>query len=135
MDEVHRAEVREDGVGVLGVAEEGVHLVPRPLDVVRGLDERTPEGMYLLDYKKHPSAYYKAIRISYPNRSDVERARRAGVHPGSAIMIHGQPDNAPWPPEIAQRFNWTNGCIAVTNAEMDEIWDAVEVGTLIEIRP
>lgn len=98
-------------------------------------DERTPEGMYLLDYKKQPSSYYKAIRISYPNRADIERARNAGVDPGSAIMIHGQPDNAPWPPEVAQSFNWTNGCIAVTNAEMDEIWEAVEVGTLIEIRP
>jgi murein L,D-transpeptidase YafK len=50
-------------------------------------------------------------------------------------MIHGQPENAPWSADIAQRFNWTNGCIAVTNAEMDEIWKAVEVGTLIEIRP
>lgn len=98
-------------------------------------DERTPEGMYILDYKKSPSFFYKAIRISYPNRADIERARRAGVNPGGAIMIHGQPENSDWPPEIAQRFNWTNGCIAVTNEEMDEIWEAVDVGTLIEIQP
>lgn len=98
-------------------------------------DDRTPEGRYFLDFKKSDSPFYRAIRISYPNLSDRLRAQAQGVDPGGAIMIHGQPEGSTQPPEFAQIFNWTSGCIAVTNAEMDEIWAAVDVGTPIEIRP
>ena len=58
-----------------------------------------------------------------------------GSDPGGAIMIHGQPKQKQWPEELAQTFNWTNGCIAVTDGQMDEIWDSVDVGTPIKIQP
>lgn len=98
-------------------------------------DERTPEGTYILDYKKADSAFHRAIHISYPNDADLSRARARGVNPGGFIMIHGQRSEPGWPTWLMQRFNWTDGCIAVTNEQMDEIWDLIEVGTPIEIRP
>ena len=98
-------------------------------------DERTPEGRYVLDYKKKDSAFYKSIHISYPNEADKKRAESAGVNPGGFIMIHGQKNGHGWLSWLTQRFNWTDGCIAVTNSEMDEIWESVDVGTPIEIRP
>ena len=98
-------------------------------------DERTPEGKYILDYKKADSGYYKAIRVSYPNHEDRQRAKARGVSPGGQIMIHGQRNGFGWLSFITQRFNWTNGCVAVTNSEMEEIWQAVDVGTPIEIVP
>ena len=96
-------------------------------------DERTPEGKYLLDYKKDDSAFYKAIHISYPNQNDIESAKKRGVSPGGLIMIHGQRNGLGWLSFASQFFNWTNGCIAVTNSEMEEIWLAVDAGTPIEI--
>lgn len=96
-------------------------------------DERTPEGKYFIDYKKADSSFYKAIRISYPNQNDIENAKSLGVNPGGLIMIHGQRNGLEWFASISQLFNWTDGCIAVANAEMEEIWDAVDVGTPIEI--
>ncbi len=99
-------------------------------------DGRTPEGRYVLDYKKSDSAFYKAIHISYPNREDRKSARQQGVDPGGRIMIHGQKNGGPeWLSLISEEVNWTDGCIAVTNKEMDEIWRLVNVGTPIEIRP
>lgn len=98
-------------------------------------DQRTPEGRYVLDYKKPNSTYYRAIHISYPNDEDIFRARALGINPGGQIMIHGQNPHTDLPPEEAQQYNWTNGCIAVTNKEMDEIWKLVEPGTPIEIWP
>ena len=98
-------------------------------------DERTPEGRYTLDYKKSDSAFYKAIHVSYPNDEDRKQARKAGVSPGGAIMIHGQKNGWGWLSPIAQLFNWTNGCIALSNADMQAVWDAVDAGTPIEIEP
>ena len=98
-------------------------------------DERTPEGNYILDYKKEDSAFYKAIHISYPNELDRERADKNGVKPGGAIMIHGQKSDIGWLSLISQYFNWTNGCIALSNSDMDEIWESVDAGTPIEIKP
>ena len=98
-------------------------------------DERTPEGEYVLDYKKEDSAFYKAIHISYPNEFDIERAKNNGVEPGGAIMIHGQKTDIGWLALISQYFNWTDGCIAVSNNDMDEIWEAVDAGTPIKIKP
>ena len=98
-------------------------------------DERTPEGKYILDYKKDDSAFHKAIHISYPNDKDKEHAKNLGFSPGGQIMIHGQKNGFGWASWIMQKFNWTNGCIAVTNKEMDEIWQLVSVGTPILINP
>ena len=98
-------------------------------------DHRTPEGRYILDLKNPDSRYYKSIRISYPDAADRAHARRAGVHPGGWIMIHGQPNGYGHLAPITQRYNWTDGCIAVTDEEMDEILQAVDLGTPIEIRP
>ena len=98
-------------------------------------DEKTPEGKYILDYKKEDSAFYKAIHISYPNENDIAKAKEKGVEPGGLIMIHGQKNGFGWLSWLSQNFNWTNGCIAVTNKEMDEIWNLVKVGTPIEILP
>jgi len=98
-------------------------------------DERTPEGKYVLDYKKSNSSFYKAIHISYPNEQDKVHAKKLGVDPGGLIMIHGQKNGFGLFSFITQKFNWTNGCIAVTNSEMDEIWEAVDENTPIEILP
>jgi len=98
-------------------------------------DERTPEGKYILDYKKLNSSFYKAIHISYPNKKDRKKAKELGVNPGGLIMIHGQKNKFGFLSIITQRFNWTNGCIAVSNSEMDEIWNAIDPKTPIEIKP
>ncbi len=98
-------------------------------------DEKTPEGRYFLDYKKADSAFYKSIHVSYPNEADKASAKEKGVEPGGYIMIHGQKNGLGWLSFLTQSYNWTNGCIAVTNAEMDEIWQLVKAGTPIEIKP
>jgi murein L,D-transpeptidase YafK len=98
-------------------------------------DERTPEGHYTLGYKNSNSAYYKSIHISYPNAQDRENARKRGVDPGGDIMIHGQANGWGWASIVVQLFNWTNGCIALKNSDMDRVWEAVDPGTPIEIRP
>jgi len=108
--------------------------VPRGHKMAAG-DQRTPEGEYILDRKNERSNFHKAIRISYPNEFDRERASKLGVSPGGSIMIHGQPNVKTWPEDVAQTFNWTDGCIAVTDSQMDEIWEAVDAGTPIKIQP
>lgn len=96
-------------------------------------DERTPEGRYKLDYKKENSSFYRAMHINYPNLQDKENAKKLGVSPGGFIMVHGQRNWFGWLALITQRFNWTNGCIALTNSEMDEFMELVKVGTEIQI--
>ncbi|PUA27291.1 MAG: hypothetical protein B0W54_11865 [Cellvibrio sp. 79] len=96
-------------------------------------DERTPEGTYILDYKKEDSAFYRAMHISYPNQTDIENAKERGVSPGGLIMVHGQKNGFEWLEPISQQFNWTNGCIALTNKEMDEFMLLVADGTKIQI--
>ena len=98
-------------------------------------DKRTPEGFYILDYKKQDSAFYKAIHISYPNEKDMEMAHKLGVSSGGAIMIHGQKNGFGWASFIMQFFNWTDGCIALKNSDMDLVWNAIDAGTPIEIQP
>jgi murein L,D-transpeptidase YafK len=98
-------------------------------------DERTPEGEYVLDYKNTNSSYYKSIHISYPNDQDRENAKKLGVSPGGDIMIHGQPNRWGKFSLVTQLFNWTNGCIALSNSDMDAVWNAVDPGTPIQIRP
>ena len=98
-------------------------------------DQRTPEGKYTLGYKNANSAFYKSIHISYPNAEDRARASKRGVSPGGEIMIHGQPNGWGSFGWAIQLFNWTDGCIALTDRDMDRVWAAVETGTPIEIRP
>jgi murein L,D-transpeptidase YafK len=100
-------------------------------------DERTPEGEYLLDWRNPRSLFYKSIHVSYPNSVDRSFAQAKGVDPGGMIMIHGRPNYIDSPRILAEYDNrdWTNGCIAVKNAEMDEIWIAVRDGTPIRILP
>ncbi|WP_234406181.1 L,D-transpeptidase family protein [Methylobacillus glycogenes] len=98
-------------------------------------DKKTPEGRYVLDYKKADSAFYKAIHISYPNAEDRSQAKAQGVNPGGQVMIHGQKNGWGWLSFINQQFNWTNGCIALSNADMQQVWDKVAPGTVIEIKP
>jgi murein L,D-transpeptidase YafK len=98
-------------------------------------DSRTPEGSYVLDYKNAQSRYYKSIHISYPNARDVEVAKARGLRPGGAIMVHGQPNGWGWFAPIMQLFDWTDGCIALRNGDMDAVWRAVDVGTPIRIEP
>lgn len=98
-------------------------------------DERTPEGRYLLDYRNPQSSAHLSLHVSYPDSADVARARAAGVDPGGMIMVHGIYDGLGWLGRLHRLMDWTDGCIAVTNAEMDEIWRAVPDGTPIEIRP
>ncbi len=98
-------------------------------------DKRTPEGTYSLDYVKENSYYYRAFHISYPNPKDIENARRLGVRPGGMIMVHGQPPSNGEFHETVQRSDWTNGCIAILNPEIDEFISLVDPGTPIEINP
>ena len=98
-------------------------------------DKRTPEGTYTIDWRKADSQYYRALHISYPGREDVARARAMRRSPGGDIMIHGQPEGPGWRGFVHENVDWTEGCIAVTNREMDELWSAVPDGTRIEIRP
>ena len=96
-------------------------------------DERTPSGTYTLDYKNEKSKFYRSIHISYPNATDKARAKSLGVNAGGDIMIHGQKNGLGHLAAITQKRDWTEGCIAVTNNEMDEIMAAVKIGTPIEI--
>lgn len=96
-------------------------------------DQRTPEGSYILDYKNEQSSYYRSIHVSYPNAEDKVQAEKRGVSPGGFIMIHGQRNGFGWLSSIIQRFDWTDGCIAITNEEMDEFMNLVAPGTPIEI--
>jgi murein L,D-transpeptidase YafK len=98
-------------------------------------DHKTPEGIYVLDRRNAHSQFYRAIHISYPNVRDRERARTLGASPGGDIMLHGLPNGYRWIGKGHRARDWTDGCIAVTDEEMDEIWRAVPDGTVIDIRP
>lgn len=105
-------------------------------DKLREGDGRTPEGHYILDWKNSDSEYYRSIHISYPNTADRAQARATGIEdPGDNIMIHGLGPEMAFLGKTHRAADWTNGCIAVTNKEIDEIWRLVPTGTPIEIRP
>ena len=98
-------------------------------------DFKTPEGKYTLDRRNPNSEYFLSIHVSYPNSADRREAAKLGVNPGGAIMIHGQP-NSPSRSEAYYRTqDWTNGCIAVSNSDMIDIWLMTSENTPIEIRP
>jgi len=98
-------------------------------------DGRTPEGHYIIDSRNADSHYHKALHISYPSADDRKRAAKLGVSPGGAIMIHGLPNGIGWIGSAHRLYDWTLGCIAVTDSEIDEIWNLVPVGTPVEIQP
>lgn len=98
-------------------------------------DGRTPEGIYAIDFKHPRSRFHLALRISYPNAEDRERAQRRRAPPGGDIMIHGQPNGLGLLGDFVLRRDWTDGCIAVSNAQIEEIWAMVDRGTSVEIRP
>jgi murein L,D-transpeptidase YafK len=98
-------------------------------------DNKTPEGVYTIDSRNAHSQFHLALHISYPNAVDRERSRQLGVDPGGDIMIHGLPPQWASIGAAHRRSDWTLGCIAVTNAEIDEIWALVPVGTRVEIKP
>jgi len=98
-------------------------------------DHKTPEGEYIIDAKKERSRFYRALHISYPTVANTGRAHRVGQDPGGDVEIHGIENGLGWIGSLHRRFDWTDGCIAVTDAEIDEIWNRVGVGTSVEIRP
>ena len=98
-------------------------------------DHKTPEGDYVIDAKNSHSQFHLSLRISYPSAADQERARSLGLRPGGAIMIHGLARPFAYLGPLHRQTDWTDGCVAVTNAEIDEIWKLVPVGTRVEIRP
>jgi len=98
-------------------------------------DHKTPEGIYVLDRRNNHSRFYRSIHISYPNSVDRAEAAKIGAQPGGDIMIHGLPNGFGWLGDAHRENDWTDGCIAVTDSEMDEIWEIVPDGTVIEIRP
>jgi len=98
-------------------------------------DGRTPEGMYFIEGRNPGSKYHLSLRISYPAAKDVSRASMRGVSPGGDIMIHGLPPAFADVGALHRQQDWTEGCIAVTNDEIEEIWRAVPNGARILIKP
>ncbi len=98
-------------------------------------DGKTPEGIYSISGRNAASAFHRALRVSYPNSADRAQAKRLGVAPGGDIMIHGLPNGQGHIGKAHLQTDWTEGCIAVTNAEIEEIWGLVRDGTRVEINP
>lgn len=98
-------------------------------------DYKTPEGEYLLDWRTATSRFYLAVHITYPNAADVSYAKKHHRRPGSAIMVHGQPDPLKYPKNYYRTTDWTDGCIALSNDDMLEVWLLTQANTPIDIRP
>lgn len=102
-------------------------------------DGKTPEGDYVIDWRNPKSIYYKSLHVSYPNAEDKHRAKMLGVNPGGDIMIHALPNSMNTDGQPLHNYipdlDWTAGCIAVSNAAMDELWVLVNDGTPIKINP
>jgi len=98
-------------------------------------EHRTPEGLFRIEARNAASLYHRSLKISYPDAAHRARARSLGLSPGGDIMIHGLPARQAWVGAAHRDFDWTEGCIAVTNEEIEEIWSVVPVGTPILIKP
>jgi len=98
-------------------------------------DKKTPEGLYTIKYRNPESAYHLSLLINYPDKEDRDSAKQRGVKPGSNIFIHGLPNGIDYLSASMVGTDWTDGCIAVTNREIEEIWKLVIDGTPIEILP
>jgi hypothetical protein len=101
----------------------------------RAGDFRTPEGRYLLTRRNARSDYFLSIQVSYPNDDDMRRARHQHVDPGGSIMLHGLPNNLRHPPEYYATADWTDGCIAMSDSDMVELWMMTQDNTPIDIQP
>lgn len=102
-------------------------------DKVRQGDGKTPEGVFRIDRRNAQSAFTLSLGLDYPQAEDRARGRQGGYDPGGDIMIHGQPNAMPV--GMKAKGDWTAGCIALTNAQMREVWEVVGVGTIVEVRP
>lgn len=98
-------------------------------------DKKTPEGRYTIDYRKANSGYFHALHISYPSQADAEIAHKEGSSPGGDIMIHGLRNGIGWIGKLHRLTDWTLGCVAVTDREMEELWRTVPDGTFVEMKP
>jgi murein L,D-transpeptidase YafK len=98
-------------------------------------DNKTPEGTYVIDARNSDSRFHLSLRISYPNERDKKRAKELGVSPGGDIMIHGIKNGLAWVGDAHAGVDWTKGCIAVTDEEIEEIDKLAPNGTIVEIRP
>ncbi len=98
-------------------------------------DGKTPEGKYIISGRNPKSRFHLSLRINYPRPQDLVKARELGVDPGGDIMIHGLPPDYAFLGSLHRLVDWTEGCIAVTNDEIENIWKLVPIGTPIEIRP
>jgi len=98
-------------------------------------DHRTPEGSYVIDSRNKHSQFHRSLHVSYPNAEDKERARKLGASTGGDIFIHGLPNGYGFVGAAHRARDWTDGCIAVTDQEIEEIWRLVDNGTPVEIRP
>lgn len=98
-------------------------------------DHKTPEGQYVIDRKIPHSQFHLALHLSYPSSADRERAHKLGVPPGGDVEIHGLPAAYAWLGSLHRQTDWTDGCIAVTDHEIEEIYPLIPVGTPVEIRP
>jgi murein L,D-transpeptidase YafK len=104
-------------------------------DKIKIGDGRTPEGVYHIDYRNPESKYHMSLHISYPDAAHAQRASSLGTSPGGDVMIHGLPPRYASIGAAHREYDWTEGCIAVTNAEIEEIWRAVPNGAPIQIKP
>ena len=109
-------------------------LMPRGHKQQEG-DFRTPEGSYFIEAKNPDSDYFLSLKVSYPNAADLEQARERGVDPGGQIMIHGLPNEPKFNEASYSGWDWTDGCIAVSNSDMVDLWRLTSVAMPIEIRP
>ncbi|WP_442962506.1 L,D-transpeptidase family protein [Pseudomonas sp.] len=98
-------------------------------------DKRTPEGIYTIDWRHRSPQFNLSMHLDYPNLKDRAAAYERGVDPGSMIMIHGTPVDEDYPEWFFKGLDWTDGCIALANDDMRELWNLVPDGTLVEIRP
>ncbi len=101
----------------------------------RAGDNKVPEGVYRIVGRNAQSAFHLALRVGYPTPQQVQDARLRGVKPGGDVMIHGIRNGLGWVGPLQRYADWTKGCIAVTDREMDEVWRAVPDGTPVEIKP
>jgi len=98
-------------------------------------DKKTPEGVYFINDKNPNSRYHKTLGVSYPDKNNIEKAKRLGKPAGGDIKIHGPRNKMSFFGKFHRWFDWTLGCVAVTNEEIDELYRAIKIGTCIEINP
>lgn len=104
-----------------------------PGQKVQAGDNRVPEGVYQIVGRNAHSAFHRALRVGYPTPRQVQQARARGVDPGGDIMVHGIRNGLGWIGTLQRRVDWTKGCIALTDDEIDEVWNLVPDGTTIQI--